>query len=225
MIRINLLSVKETEQALGRRQQRAMAILGVLVLALCMIVPFMMQRGRLATLNRDVDEVQRDVTRFNQQVKEVEDLAKLKDEYTAKLQVIRDLHDKRVGPARVLADLSAAVPEKLWVTDFNEVGGGVTILGVALDNETVANFMRQLAASPYFVNVDLDESRNLADVKGGAARGGATPVDFKRFVVKARIDYFGRGGKPAVPAAGGDSKKPATPAATTPGAGSVEQAK
>jgi Tfp pilus assembly protein PilN len=99
-----------------------------------------------------------------------------------------------------LGDLSVATPRNLWLIEFTESGGGARFTGIALDNETVALFMRQLAASPYFFNVDLDESVQVRPT--GPA--GETAL-LTRFVVKATVDFFGRGGKPA----GDGADKPA----------------
>jgi hypothetical protein len=77
---------------------------------------------------------------------------------------------------------------------------------VALDNQTIAVFMRQLQASKYFFEVDLVETSQSEPLRGVAnnnAVGG-----FKKFTIKARLDYLGAGGKVE-----------ARPSATPPAAG------
>lgn len=236
MIRINLLSVKETERALGRRQQNSLILLGGVVLLAAMILPTLMQIRRLSGLERQVQEVEREISRYNEQVKEVENLEKLNLELKSKISVIEELEKKRVGPARVLADLSVATPEKLWLVEFTETGGGAKITGVALDEETVSVFMRQLKASPYFYNVDLDEVVQQAKQQGKqtAKTAAAAPgTDFRNFTIRTSIDYFGEGGRakkvePIPEAAesgkaqgkgpkGGKGGKGAKPAASAPG--------
>ncbi|OFV87388.1 MAG: hypothetical protein A3J75_01880 [Acidobacteria bacterium RBG_16_68_9] len=193
MIRINLLPIREAERALGKRQQRALAVLGIAVALLIMVVPYMVQGRRMATLDREIAEVQAQIKQFDERVKEVRDLDRIKEELQTKLRIIEDLNDKRVGPARVLSDLSRATPDNLWLVDFKEITGGVTLTGMALDNQTIALFMRQLQASPYFYNVDLVETTQSNPGRGAPPELAA----FKRFIVNAYIDYFGRGGKAA----------------------------
>lgn len=235
MIRINLLSVKETERALGRRQQNSLILLGGIVLLAAMVLPTLMQIRRLSGLERQVQEVEREISRYNEQVKEVENLEKLNLELKSKISVIEELEKKRVGPARVLADLSVATPEKLWLVEFSETGGGAKITGVALDEETVSVFMRQLKASPYFYNVDLDEVVQQAkqQSKQTAKTAAAPGMDFRYFTIRTSIDYFGEGGRskkvePKPEAAesgkaqgkgpkGGKGGKGAKPAASAPG--------
>jgi hypothetical protein len=103
----------------------------------------------------------------------------------------------------VLEDLSVSTPDNLWLIDFDEVGGNATFTGLALDNETIARFMRQLQDSPYFYGVDLVETSrsgpNGTTMNPAADSGGTS---FSRFIVKATIDYFGRDGKPPEPPPG-----------------------
>ncbi len=209
MIRVNLLPLKEAEAAIGRRQQMSLAALGMSVAVLIMIVPFLIQGRQLAALERDIERVQEELTRFNAQVKEVHDLEKVKGELETKLKIIRDLNQKRQGPARVLSDLSTATPDNLWLVDFNEGNSEATLTGMALDNETIARFMRQLQASPYFVGVDLVETSRQAAQRSGA---NEKSMDFTRFIVKAAVNYFGRGNEqpgPGEPPTNGAGGRPA----------------
>jgi len=208
MIRLNLLPLKETERALGRRQQLSLIALGVSIALLIMIIPFLIQGRTLASLDSQIDELNREVQQYNTQVKEVHELDHLKKEVEAKLNVIQDLNRKRVGPSRVLDDLSGATPENLWLIDFNENVGQATINGLALDNETIARFMRQLQASPYFYGVDLVETSRTTP-QPAAKPAGEAPVTFTHFSIKAGIDYNGRHGKPLEPP---PDAKPATAA-------------
>jgi type IV pilus assembly protein PilN len=199
MIRINLLPLKETERAIGRRQQLSLIALGGSIALLIMIVPFLIQGRRLSGLESQIDQLNKEIQQFNTQVREVHELDRLKREVHAKLRIIEDLNRKRSGPSRVLDDLSAATPENLWLIDFGELGGQATLIGMALDNETIARFMRQLQESAYFHGVDLVETSRTSPQP---APGGQTPVSFTRFIVKAAIDYFGRDGKPPEPPPG-----------------------
>jgi type IV pilus assembly protein PilN len=194
MIRINLLPLKEAERAVGRRQQQSVLLLALMLALLMMIVPFVVQARRMAALDREIEGVRAEIQRYEQQVKEVQELDRLKKDLEAKLRVIRDLHDKRVGPARMLVDFSNAVPDMLWLIDVTEKAGTATFTGVGLDNETIARFMRQLQSSGYFYRVDLVEtSKSTVGVPSGAE---GEKLDLTRFIVNANIDYFGRGGQP-----------------------------
>ncbi len=193
MIRINLLPLRDAERAVGRRNQMSLIALGATISALIMIVPYMIQGRQMAGLESEIRDTQDEIQIYNKKVEEVRDLERVRADVQAKLQVVQDLNDKRVGPARVLHDLSVATPENLWLLDFNEGNGNATLTGMALDNETIARFMRQLSASKYFVGVDLVETQHRTASK--LPKNSGAPLSFTRFIVKATIDYFGRNGE------------------------------
>jgi len=204
MIRINLLPLKEAQRAMGRRQQLSVALLSVAVALLVMVVPYVLQGRTLSRLDGEIDQLRAEIQKFNEQAKEVRDLDKRKAELQAKLKVIEDLKQKRVGPVRILEDLSVATPQKLWLVDFTDANGLATITGMALDNQTIAVFMRQLQNSKYYYDVDLVETSQSEPIRG--LLGGDTGMIFKRFIVKAHLVYLGMGGKgqPTPPAGGGE---------------------
>ena len=194
MIRINLLPVKEAQRALDRRQQISVALLGLLVAILVMVVPYVLQTHKLKDLEQEVDQLRAEVAQLSRQTAEVRDLDRKRAELEAKLRVIETLKQKRTGPVRILEDLSAATPEKLWLLEFSDVNGQATLTGLALDNQTIAVFMRQLQASKYFFEVDLVET---AHSETGRDLAGPQAGSFKKFIIKVRLDYLGEGGKPA----------------------------
>jgi type IV pilus assembly protein PilN len=209
MTRINLLPVKETQRAIGRRQQLSVALLALVLALLVMIIPYMLQGRTLSRLDADIDQLRAEVKKLDQQTREIQDLDKKRKELEAKLKVIDDLNRKRVGPVHILEDLSSATPEKLWLVDFIDAGGQATMTGMALDNQTIAVFMRQLEASKYFFDVDLVETSQSQPIRGGAS--GADGGGLKKFIIKAHLDYLGAGGKTQpLPSKGPPGKAPSS---------------
>ncbi len=193
MIRINLLPIREAERALGRRRQLSLAVLSLVVVLLMLALPYSFQARKLAQLDAEIESLRRKIARLDQQTKEVKDLEQKRAELQAKLRVIDELKQRRSGPAQVLSDLADATPEKLWLTEFTEAGGAASIQGLAMDNQTIAEFMRRLQQSPYFFEVDLVETaQTMIQPSSGVGSGGPS---FKKFIVKAQVDYLGQDGK------------------------------
>jgi type IV pilus assembly protein PilN len=69
--------------------------------------------------------------------------------------VINTLRKEKSSPARVLEELSLQKPEKIQLESLKKEGVKLGIEGIALDDETVANFMTNLRKSKLFKNVDL----------------------------------------------------------------------
>jgi len=201
MIRINLLPAEEARAAETRRQELALGSLVVAGAVLLFVIAHVWQQTRIGSANRELARLTQELLAIQQPYANVSKIEQQKRELREKLRVITELEARRMGPVRVLQDLAAATPDKLWVTDFSEVGGNVKISGFGVDEQTVADLIRHLATSAFFKGVDLEET-SLVDQQGTKS---------KKFVVKGEVNYLG-----AVAPTEASTKKPGA----TPGAGS-----
>ena len=139
-------------------------------------------RMQLGPLKKEYAKLQSDIVALDKKSAELAQLETEKKDLEEKLKTIATLEAKKVGPVNVLSDLSDAAPEQVWLLEFKESGGLATITGLGLDDQTIANFMRNLDGSPYFDGVDLVET----------AQSEQDGVQLKRFVVNARLSYSGK---------------------------------
>jgi type IV pilus assembly protein PilN len=195
MIRVNLLPVKELKAEISRRRELTIGGIVLGVLALLFLGLYLEQYLRLSKLAKELADLRGEIQALNTKVKQVGDLQIKVKEFTSKHRVISDLNKKRTGPVGVMESLSSATPPRLWLTDFKETGGRLTITGIAADNQTVAEFLRALATHAYFKDVELVET----------SQGGQDSGPFKKFSIKSAISYL-----PApASSAKGDFKAPA----------------
>ena len=199
MIRINLLSVREVRAEVGRRMEFVVAGLCLGVTFLLVLAVFLYQFYRSSRAAGELAGLRTEIAGMEAQVKEVAELQKKIADLTQKNKVIEDLTKKKAGPVRVMESLSSAMPERLWLTEFKETGGALVLTGQAIDNQTVADLLRALAASIYFANVDLVESIQTEPEK--------TP--FKKFSVKSQVLYQGAAPAPAEKPGPAGAPKPA----------------
>ncbi|MGH7852659.1 MAG: PilN domain-containing protein [Candidatus Binatia bacterium] len=195
MIHINLLPIKQLQAEVTRRRE---IIIGSVVLAgalLLLLGTHLYQSYQLTQSENELAGLRTELQALNAKVKEVADLqVKIKD-LRGKQKIIEDLNNKKSGPVLVMASLSLATPASLWLTDLREGGGNVTMNGLAADHETVANFMRSLATSKHFTNVELIET----------TQGAGPTAALKKFAIRARVVYRAPSGQPA----GAKTKAPA----------------
>jgi type IV pilus assembly protein PilN len=182
VIRINLLPTREVEREAGRRQETRLVYLGLALVAVILGGVEVGSRMRLAPLQTEYAKLQSDIVALDKKSEELSKLEGERKDLEEKLKTIATLEARKVGPVQVLADLSDAAPEQVWLIEFKETGGLATITGLGLDDQTIANFMRKLGASPYFDGVDLVET----------AQSEQEGVQLKRFVVNARLSYSGK---------------------------------
>ncbi|HSK28547.1 MAG TPA: PilN domain-containing protein, partial [Candidatus Limnocylindria bacterium] len=136
MIRINLLPVKELMAAVQRRRELTVGavVLGAATLILTGL--FLYQSYELSTLNNELVSLRSEIQALTAKVKQLGDLQNRIKQVNAKYKVIADLNRKKAGPVGVMESLSAATPSRLWLTEFKEIGGKVTMTGFAADNLT-----------------------------------------------------------------------------------------
>jgi len=179
MIRINLLSAREIRAEIGRRQDLtvAAASLGV-TLALILIV-FLYQFSRSTLLSSRLSGMRQEIAALESRAKEVTELQKNIGELKQKVKVIDDLSKKKVGPVRVMESLSGATPIRLWLTEFKENAGNLSLNGMAVDNQTVADFLKALSSTAYFKDVELVETSQAEQDK----------LLLKKFSLRSRLIY------------------------------------
>ncbi len=187
MIRVNLLPVKQLKAEVSRRRELTLAGVALAVTALVLAGAYFYQSYRMSSLNAELTGLRQEIAALNVKVKQVGELESRIKEFKGKHTVIEDLNKKKVGPVRVMESLSVATPTSLWLTEFKEAGGNLVINGLAVDEQTIADFMRALEKVENFKNVELVET----------TQGAQATAAFKRFSIKMSVSF-----QSAAPAAG-----------------------
>jgi type IV pilus assembly protein PilN len=157
MIRINLLPFKAVEKEYIKEQ--------VLIYFLSLVFLFGILGYMYYSTSNRISQLKERVSSLKDESDKYKgikaDLARLKEQSASldhRMSVIESLQVGRIGPVHVMDELSTNLPEKrLWLDSLSlkTQGTVLTLDGVALDNETIADFMRSLESSPYFQDVDL----------------------------------------------------------------------
>jgi type IV pilus assembly protein PilN len=172
IIEINLLPHREARRVADLRQTVAILVLGSVLLAgVVYFVHGDLKRQRDAA-QASVRQMQADLERYKPQQKQVESFKAQRAALAGKLDVIKGLDRQRTGPVRILEELGARTPERLWLTKLRFKGSAITLDGASIDTGVVADFLRNLNASDFFKSVDLDKT------KRGREREGVKLVNF-----------------------------------------------
>jgi len=155
MIRVNLIPFKAAQKKERMVGQLVILFLGIgLVLAAAGGIYFALQT-KINTVKEEISHKEERLDQLKKAIGEVGRFKKLQDEVRGKIAVLEKLREAKSGPVHLLDELSKALPDKLWVTQFKEAQGNVTIKGIGLNEETIAQFMKNLESSPYFQNIEL----------------------------------------------------------------------
>jgi type IV pilus assembly protein PilN len=183
MIKINLLGEPPT---IDRSTQRWLGAYGasLLVLLVVCFIARALTTARIEVLEVETAALNSELLQLKKQTKEVRELDAKRKELYSKLNVIAQLKLTKVGPVRVLDDLNAAVPERVWLTEIAESAAVLRMSGYALDNQTIAAFMKELERSDFFDTVELVETKQME-------RAG---VKIKLFTLESKINFAGSPG-------------------------------
>jgi type IV pilus assembly protein PilN len=167
MIKINLLQVRKEKKKIGIRKEIIVLILSLVLLFVGLfLVQWKTNKDKEETLAQ-ISNTKKEITYYKSLTTEVDKAKEAQRVLQDKLNVINTLRKQKSGPAKVLDELSIDKPEKVYFESVKKDGSNLGIEGIALDDETVANFMTNLRKSKLFKKVDLivSESTELSKFK------------------------------------------------------------
>src|SRR3954464_13696014 len=162
MIRINLLPVRAAKKREFGRQQ---LLLFVLLLALAAIGNYFWYGGvssELAKLDRDITSSRAEIAQLEKTIGEVKSIKDDKKALEDKLKVLDTLKKGRTGPVKVMDELATLIPQKVWLIDYAEKDGGVTMSGMAASYEDLSTFSKKLKASTHFTNITIKGAKQVS---------------------------------------------------------------
>lgn len=166
MIKINLLpTVREVKKRETIRQQMAVVI-GAIIIEF-IFIGYVNARigGQIKRTRNDISSTQSEIRKLEEIIKEVKDIEKKRNELEAKLKVIDNLEKGRVASVMILDELSKVIPEKMWITNYQESQNNLQLKGIALNNQTVAEFINNLEKSEIFQGVRFGSSKQVTREK------------------------------------------------------------
>jgi len=175
MIKINLLLArKEKKKVLLGKEFIVLILSIVLLLVLLGAIQwwFGKQKGNTQA---QIVKTKNEITYYRSITTEV---LKKKEEQKMlqnRLDIITSLRKEKVS--KVLDELSINKPEKLQLESLKKTGSKLGIEGIALDDETIVNFMTNLRKSKLFKNVDLIVSEQTEQSK----------IKLKKFILSCEI--------------------------------------
>lgn len=180
MIKINLLKARKEQKKIKVRKEMIVFILSMgIVLGLLFVVLWFIGSEREKTLAQ-IASTTKEIEYYKSLRTEFEKAKEQKKILEEKLNVINMLKKEKASPAKVLDELSIDKPEKVHFESVKKDGSRLGIEGVALDDETVANFMTNLRKSKLFRNVDLIVSEQIEVNK----------IPLKKFILSCEIIFM-----------------------------------
>lgn len=119
--------------------------------------------GQITGMDAQIAKVDKEIQEYKDKVPIIEKMKEEVQKYTQEAETIKNLRYDAIKFANILDEVSILVPENVWVTSLNIEPGNksVTFSGYAAEAQgltplkAVADFMRKLRGSKYFVDATL----------------------------------------------------------------------
>ena len=171
------------------------ALAGVLVAFLI----FSFYKGQISGQNARNEYLRGEITKVDEQIKEIDALDQKKSKLLARKEVIEELQSNRSQMVHLFDSLVRTIPEGVALTAIKQEGEILTLSGRSQSNARVSTYMRNLESSGWMTNPDL----NVIEAKEG---NPGLPYEF---TLKVKL------ANPNAPKEGEENAAPTAPAAGT----------
>lgn len=212
MAHVNLLPWR-AERRKQREREFYMQLVAAFVVALGVLVLWIFwMNQRIDNQNDRNAYLQTEIKQLDVRIAKIKDLDKVREHLLARKQIIEQLQADRSQMVHLFDELVKTIPSSARLTGMKQSGQSMTLDGVAQSNASVAEYMRNIEASPWMGHADLSKTENTHD----ATR---MPYVFGLNVTLSRpkTDEIDGGKTPVEPGEAGSS---ASPAAAIPAGGS-----
>jgi type IV pilus assembly protein PilN len=177
MIKINLLLARKEKKKVGIRKEFIVLILSIVLLVVGLgVIQYLLENEKNDTLAQ-ISNTKKEIAYYKSLTTEVTKAKEAQKTLQEKLNIINSLRKEKASPAKVLDELSIDKPEKIHLESLKKEGSKLGIEGIAMDDETIANFMTNLRKSKLFKNVDLIVSEQIEQSK----------LKLKKFILSCEI--------------------------------------
>ncbi len=181
MPRINLLPWREEERRTRQREFGVAAagavIGGVAVIMLTMLAYSTMisaQESRNTRLTNEIIELEKSI-------EEIDGLERQKERLLARMEIIDRLQKSRPEVVHLFDELVRQLPDGVYLTGMKQTGSRIEIRGVAQSSTRVSALMRQIDASEWLTDPEV-ERVETTDI------GSSRQAEFVVYLKQARAD-------------------------------------
>lgn len=155
--RLNLLPWREMRRREQDRQLLTIAIGAWVLMVVIVFYAHVHVSAQIDTQNKRNEFLKQEIAKVEKQIKEVAELKKRRQDLIARMNVIQQLQADRTRVVRIFDELVRQVPDGVQLTSLKQTGGkDMALTGHAQSNARVSALMRNLSASDWFSDPQLD---------------------------------------------------------------------
>ncbi|UGB38482.1 PilN domain-containing protein [Frateuria soli] len=158
MAHINLLPWR-AERRKQREREFFMQLGAAFVAALLVVLLWAFWMGmRIDNQNERNAYLQGEIKQLDERIAKIKDLEKVRQRLLARKQIIEQLQANRSQMVHLFDELVKTIPASVRLSSMKQNADSMVLFGVAQSNASVAEYMRNLDASPWMGNADLDKT-------------------------------------------------------------------
>jgi type IV pilus assembly protein PilN len=178
MPRINLLPWREQQ-----RKERKLAFfvslggaaIGALLVA---FAGYLMINSMISAQERRNDRLRTEIKSVDRQIEQINDLESQKQRFISRMQVIEKLQRSRSEVVHLFDEVAKTIPDGTYLTAFKQDGKKLKFEGVAQSSTRVSTFMRNISASQWMKDPELE----VVESKPGNSIGNSFVLDASQVV-------------------------------------------
>jgi len=168
MPRINLLPWREQQ-----RRERKLAFfvaLGVAAGAAAVVAfaAYLLVGAMIDAQDQRNERLKGEIKVLDKQIEEINDLEAQKQRFIARMQIIEKLQRSRPEVVHLFDELVKAMPDGTYLTSIKEAGTKLKLEGIAQSSTRVSTLMRNISASQWLRNPELEVVETAKDNVGGS---------------------------------------------------------
>jgi len=181
MININLLPWREKLRAQRRREFGFTVLIAGVLSALAVLGWVQYNASLIEYQNQRNDFLRGEIAKVNNQIREIRELEKVRNQLIARMKVVSSLQSQRPLVVHLFDELITTLPEGVYLNSMVQSGQTITVQGRAESNARVSAYMRNIEASPWLTQPTL----RIIEQRGDRDASPSFSLTMKQVVPKA----------------------------------------
>jgi type IV pilus assembly protein PilN len=156
MPRINLLPWREAQR---KERKVAFAVaMGVAAVAACVtaFAVYLMFGSMIQAQQHRNEQLRAEIKHVDKQIEEINNLENAKQKFIARMKIIEQLQRSRPEIVHVFDEIVRTLPDGVYLTSVKQTASKLKFEGVAQSSTRVSSFMRNIDASDWLKNPELE---------------------------------------------------------------------
>jgi type IV pilus assembly protein PilN len=168
MPRINLLPWRD-QQRRERKLAFFIALGGAVVLAgIALFIAYLLVGSLIDAQEHRNERLRAQIKVLDKQIEEINDLEAQKQKFISRMQIIEKLQRSRPEVVHLFDELVKQMPDGTYLTTVKQTGPKLKLEGVAQSSTRVSALMRNISASQWLRNPELEVVQTKSDTAGSS---------------------------------------------------------